>query len=128
MSKKEKLKIIPLGGLGEVGKNMTAYEYGGAILIVDAGSLFPENDMLGIDYIIPDFDSLLDAAAIGDSPIYAYLFADGDKQGAADVRAICTDARVNDPLGAPRFIEVTPNGATDVPARFAVAWRRVALE
>lgn len=62
MSKKEKLKIIPLGGLGEVGKNMTAYEYGGDILIVDAGIMFPENDMLGIDYIIPDFDYLLDKA------------------------------------------------------------------
>lgn len=62
MSKKEKLKIIPLGGLGEVGKNMTAYEYGGDILIVDAGIMFPENDMLGVDYIIPDFDYLLDKA------------------------------------------------------------------
>ena len=62
MSKKEKLKIVPLGGLGEVGKNMTAYEYGGDILIVDAGIMFPENDMLGIDYIIPDFDYLLDKA------------------------------------------------------------------
>ena len=60
MSKKEKLKIVPLGGLGEVGKNMTAYEYGGDILIVDAGIMFPQNDMLGIDYIIPDFTYLLD--------------------------------------------------------------------
>ena len=63
MSKKEKLKIVPLGGLGEVGKNMTAYEYGGDILIVDAGIMFPENDMLGIDYIIPDFEYLLDKKA-----------------------------------------------------------------
>ncbi len=62
MSKKEKLRIIPLGGLGEVGKNMTVYEYGGDILIVDTGIMFPENDMLGIDYIIPDFDYLLDKA------------------------------------------------------------------
>jgi len=62
MGKKEKLKIIPLGGLGEVGKNMTVYEYGGDILIVDTGIMFPENDMLGIDYIIPDFDYLLDKA------------------------------------------------------------------
>ncbi|MBV6394745.1 MAG: Ribonuclease J1 [Anaerolineales bacterium] len=63
MSKKEKLKIVPLGGLGEVGKNMTAYEYGGDILIVDAGIMFPQNDMLGIDYIIPDFTYLLDKSA-----------------------------------------------------------------
>ncbi|OQY31887.1 MAG: ribonuclease J [Anaerolineaceae bacterium 4572_5.2] len=52
----KKLKIIPLGGLGEVGKNMMAYEYGEDILIVDTGMMFPDNDMLGIDYIIPDFE------------------------------------------------------------------------
>jgi ribonuclease J len=46
--------------LGEVGKNMMAYEYKDQILIVDAGMMFPENDMLGVDYIIPDFDYLLD--------------------------------------------------------------------
>jgi len=62
MSNKNKLRIIPLGGLGEVGKNMTVYEYGKDILIVDTGIMFPENDMLGIDYIIPDFDYLLDKA------------------------------------------------------------------
>jgi ribonuclease J len=58
--KENKLRIIPLGGLGEVGKNMMAYEYNGRILIVDTGMMFPENDMLGIDYIIPDFSYLLD--------------------------------------------------------------------
>lgn len=58
MSKQGKLKIIPLGGLGEVGKNMTAYEFGNQILIVDAGIMFPHNDMLGIDYIIPDYEYL----------------------------------------------------------------------
>jgi len=56
MSKHGKLKIIPLGGLGEVGKNMTAYEFNNQILVVDAGIMFPKNDMLGIDYIIPDFE------------------------------------------------------------------------
>lgn len=54
-----KLRIIPLGGLGEIGKNMMAYEYGDNLLVVDAGLMFPENDMLGIDYIIPDFQYLL---------------------------------------------------------------------
>ena len=58
MSKHGKLKISPLGGLGEVGKNMTAYEFNNQILIVDAGIMFPKNDMLGIDYIIPDFEYL----------------------------------------------------------------------
>lgn len=53
------LRIIPLGGLGEVGRNMMAYEYGGEILVVDAGLMFPENDMLGVDYIIPDITYLV---------------------------------------------------------------------
>lgn len=56
----EKLRIVPLGGLGEIGKNMTVIEYEDAILIVDAGIMFPENDMLGIDTIIPDYNYLLD--------------------------------------------------------------------
>ena len=55
-----KLRILPLGGLGEIGKNMTVIEYEEQILIVDAGIMFPENDMLGIDLIIPDFKYLLD--------------------------------------------------------------------
>jgi ribonuclease J len=52
------VKIIPLGGAGEIGKNMTVIEYGENILVIDAGIMFPENDMLGIDYIIPDFNYL----------------------------------------------------------------------
>ncbi|MDY6866467.1 MAG: ribonuclease J [Chloroflexota bacterium] len=59
MSNNKILRIVPLGGLGEVGKNMTLYEYGNNILIVDAGLMFPENDMTGIDYIIPDYEDYL---------------------------------------------------------------------
>lgn len=55
-----KLRIVPLGGLGEVGKNMMVLEYGRNIIIIDAGIMFPENDMLGIDFIIPDFNYLAD--------------------------------------------------------------------
>jgi len=59
MTDKKILRIVPIGGLDEVGKNMTLYEYGNNILIVDAGLMFPENDMIGIDYIIPDFEHYL---------------------------------------------------------------------
>jgi ribonuclease J len=57
---KAKLRIVPLGGLGEVGKNMTLIEYGRNIIVIDAGMMFPESDMLGVDYIIPDWDYLRD--------------------------------------------------------------------
>ncbi len=55
-----KLRIIPLGGLGEIGKNMTVIEYEEHMIIIDAGIMFPENDMLGIDLIIPDYNYILD--------------------------------------------------------------------
>ena len=55
----EKLKIIPLGGLDEIGKNMTAYEYGGEIVVVDCGMAFPGDDMYGIDSVIPDVTYLV---------------------------------------------------------------------
>ena len=57
--KKSKLKIIPLGGLHEVGKNITAFEYEDEILVVDCGLSFPEDDMLGIDLVIPDISYLV---------------------------------------------------------------------
>jgi len=55
-----KLKIIPLGGQSEVGKNMVVYEYGNDIIVVDMGIMFPEEQMLGIDLVIPDFKYLED--------------------------------------------------------------------
>jgi ribonuclease J len=56
---KDKLKIIPLGGFGEIGKNMLAIQYQDSILVVDAGLMFPDGDMLGIDFIIPDISYLI---------------------------------------------------------------------
>ncbi len=53
-------RIVPLGGCGEIGKNMTAFEYGKNIILIDCGVMFPENDMLGIDFIIPDWRYLRD--------------------------------------------------------------------
>ena len=50
----EKLRIIPLGGLEQIGMNMTAFEYGDSIVVVDCGLAFPEDDMLGVDFVIPD--------------------------------------------------------------------------
>lgn len=69
----KKLRIIPLGGLGEVGKNMMAYEFDGQIMVVDAGLMFPDNDMIGVDYIIPDFEYLADK----DHKVVGYVITHG---------------------------------------------------
>ncbi len=58
----EALRIIPLGGLGEIGKNMMLFEYQNHILVVDVGIMFPEFDMLGIDLVLPDYTYLRDHA------------------------------------------------------------------
>ena len=55
MAKRPKFKITPIGGLGEIGKNMTLFELGRDGFLIDCGIMFPANDMHGVDYIIPDF-------------------------------------------------------------------------
>ncbi|PJF40612.1 MAG: ribonuclease J [Chloroflexi bacterium] len=70
----EKLKIIPLGGLGEIGKNMTVFALGHDAFIIDTGIMFPANDMLGVDYIIPDFQYLRDRT---DLKIHGVIFTHG---------------------------------------------------
>ena len=58
-----KLRIIPLGGLEQIGMNITAFEYEDSIVVVDCGLAFPEDDMLGIDLVIPDVAYLKDNAS-----------------------------------------------------------------
>jgi ribonuclease J len=70
----KKLRIIPVGGLGEIGKNMTVFELGNDAIIVDTGIMFPANDMLGVDYIIPDFRYLQERK---DLKIHGILYTHG---------------------------------------------------
>ena len=56
------LRVLPLGGLGEIGKNMTVVEYDGRIVVVDTGLMFPAPDQLGIDLVLPDFSYLRERA------------------------------------------------------------------
>ena len=58
MAEKPKVRMIPLGGVDEIGKNMTVFEYGDDIIVVDCGLIFPQEDMLGVDLVIPDITYL----------------------------------------------------------------------
>ncbi|MGZ9235603.1 MAG: ribonuclease J [Anaerolineales bacterium] len=97
MSKQGKLKIIPLGGLGEVGKNMTAYEFGNQILVVDAGIMFPKNDMLGLDYIIPDYEYLRQKA----DKVVGIVITHGHEDHIGAIRHVLNDITV--PIYATRL-------------------------
>jgi ribonuclease J len=66
------LRVIALGGLGEVGRNMTVFEYGGRLLIVDCGVLFPEENHPGVDLILPDFDAIRDRLDLVDALVLTH--------------------------------------------------------
>ncbi len=84
------LRIVPLGGLGEVGKNMMSIEYGDNILIIDSGIMFPENDMLGIDYIIPDYKYLEDKK----SKIRGIIITHGHEDHTGSIRHVIEEFNV----------------------------------
>ena len=71
--KKTKLRIIPLGGLEQIGMNITAFEYGDSVIIVDCGMAFPEDDMLGVDLVVPEITYLKENAA----KIKGFVFTHG---------------------------------------------------
>jgi ribonuclease J len=91
---KQKLRIVPLGGLGEIGKNMTIIEYQDSMIIIDAGIMFPENDMLGIDTIIPDYKYIMDKR----DRIQAVLITHGHEDHVGALQHLMKD--VNAPIYA----------------------------
>ncbi len=88
--KQSNLKIIPLGGLGEVGRNMMLYEYENTAFIVDCGTMFPDSDMLGIDYIIPDFQYLRSRK----EKIRAIIFTHGHEDHIGAVHHLLSEVNV----------------------------------
>ncbi len=112
-----KLRIIPIGGLGEVGKNMMALEYGRDILIIDAGLMFPENDMLGIDYIIPDYTFLREHA----DQIRGIIITHGHEDHTGAIRHVMGD------FTAPIYATPLTRGLLEVKLRDAKLLDKVTL-
>ena len=85
-------KIIPLGGLGEVGKNMTVIEADGEAVVIDAGLAFPRDEHLGVDLILPDFSYLVDR----DRPVRAVLLTHGHEDHVGALPYLLREARVQE--------------------------------
>lgn len=102
-----KLRIIPLGGCGEIGKNMTAVEYDDEIVIIDVGIMFPENDMLGVDAIIPDYNYLMDKL----DNIQAVLITHGHEDHIGAIAHVMQDVK------APVYATPLTAGLIDVKLR-----------
>ena len=93
---KPKLCIVPLGGLGEIGKNMTVFELGNDAFVIDTGIMFPANDMHGVDYIIPDFGYLIGRS---DLKIHGIVYTHGHEDHTGAVTHVI-DAFRNVPIYA----------------------------
>jgi ribonuclease J len=93
----DKLKIIPLGGMGEIGKNMTAVEYRGKIVVVDCGLAFPRDEMLGIDLVLPDISFLRERR----DDVLAFLITHGHEDHFGALPYVLRD--INVPVYASRL-------------------------
>jgi ribonuclease J len=113
-----KLRIIPLGGLGEIGKNMMLFEYGNHSLLVDTGLMFPENDMLGIDYIIPDFRYVLDKK----ETVRGVIVTHGHEDHTGAIKHVMAE------LDAPIYATPLTRGLLEVKLRDAKLYDRVTLK
>ena len=91
------LRVIPLGGLGEIGKNMMALECDGDIVVIDAGVLFPEEDMPGIDLVIPDISYLVERK----QRVKAILITHGHEDHTGALPYVLRELQV--PVYAPRL-------------------------
>jgi ribonuclease J len=113
----QKLRLIPVGGLGEIGKNMLYVEYGNNALIVDAGLMFPENDMLGIDYIIPDFRALRDKKDL----VRGIVITHGHEDHTGAIKHVMSE------FDAPVYATPLTRGLLEVKLRDAKLFDRVTL-
>src|SRR6516225_9102391 len=85
-----KLQVIPLGGLGEFGMNMMALRYGGDIIVIDSGMMFPEDELLGVDLVMPDLTYLKENA----SSVRALLLTHGHEDHIGAVPMLLTELNV----------------------------------
>ncbi|MCB8976238.1 MAG: ribonuclease J [Ardenticatenaceae bacterium] len=112
-----KLRIIPLGGCGEIGKNMTIIEYDDEIVIIDAGIMFPQNDMLGVDAIIPDYKYLMDRL----DNVVAVLITHGHEDHVGALPHVMRD------INAPIYATPLTAGLIDVKMRRSLLKKEVQL-
>jgi ribonuclease J len=89
----DSVRIVPLGGLGEVGKNMTVYEYGGEAVVVDAGLAFPRDEHLGVDLVLPDFNYLRELQ------VRAIVLTHGHEDHVGAIPYVLREIRVGQVLG-----------------------------